>query len=90
MAQGRLDTEATEQTVDLPARQRSIAQTYYRHRYLFILLAAALVWTITFLGEVVGCFTDGVVTGDRSPVRGGTRIEVTRDDGSRLVLEFQA
>ena len=41
-----------------------------------------------FLGEVVGCFTDGVVQEGRSPVRGGSRIEMTRDDGSRLVLEF--
>ena len=42
-----------------------------------------------FLGEVVGCFTDGVVSEGRSPVHGGTRLELTRDDGSRLVLEFQ-
>ena len=42
-----------------------------------------------FLGEVVGCFTDGVVGSGRSPVHGNTRLEMTRDDGSVLVIEFE-
>ena len=29
-------------------KKRSIFQEYYRYRYLFILLLAALIWTIIF------------------------------------------
>ena len=42
------DTAATEQAVAAPAKRRTLLQAYYRHRYLFILLAGALVWTIIF------------------------------------------
>ena len=48
MAEGRLDTATPEQAVVVSPKRRSLAQTYYRHRYLFILLAAALLWTIIF------------------------------------------
>ena len=48
MAEGRLDTAATEQAAVAPAKRRSLLQTYYRHRYLFLLLAGALIWTIIF------------------------------------------
>jgi flavin reductase (DIM6/NTAB) family NADH-FMN oxidoreductase RutF len=42
-----------------------------------------------FLGEVVGCFTDGVISEGRSLARDPTRLEMTREDGTVLVLEFQ-
>ena len=42
-----------------------------------------------FLGEVVGCHTDGEISSGRSPVSGRTRMEMTRDDGSVLVMEFE-
>ena len=42
-----------------------------------------------FLGEVVGCFTDGVVQPGRSSTKGHSRIELVRDDGGTTVLEFQ-
>ena len=42
-----------------------------------------------FLGEVVGCFTDGVVQPGRATAQGHSRIELVREDGGTTVLEFQ-
>ena len=42
-----------------------------------------------FLGEVVGCFADGVVRPGRSSAQGHSRIELAREDGGTTVLEFQ-
>ena len=42
-----------------------------------------------FLGEVVGCFTDGVIRPGRSSAQGHSRIELAREDGGTTVLEFQ-
>lgn len=42
-----------------------------------------------FLGEVVGCFTDGVVRPGRSSAKGHSRIELAREDGGATVLDFQ-
>lgn len=41
-----------------------------------------------FLGEVVGCFTDGEVV-EVATLEGSDRITMKRDDGSLLVLEWQ-
>jgi len=42
-----------------------------------------------FLGDVVGCFADGVVQPSRSSAQGHSRIELTREDGGTTVVEFQ-
>ena len=42
-----------------------------------------------FLGEVVGCFTDGVII-DKKTREGNDVITMRRDDGSLLVLNWQA
>ena len=48
MALLRADLDTAVQADLVSLNRPSILQQYYRHRYLFALLAAALVWTIVF------------------------------------------
>ena len=48
MALLRADLDTAVQADLVSLNRPSILQRYYRHRYLFVLLAAALVWTIIF------------------------------------------